>query len=71
MTRRPPHPLMTQLRDLRLDRGLTQLEVASEIGVAQSALCFWENGGRTPTLTRVTELAAFHGYKLTLTPKEA
>lgn len=71
MTRHMPHPLMTQLRDLRLDRGLTQLEVASEIGVAQSALCFWENGGRTPTLTRIARLADLLGYELTLTPKEA
>lgn len=61
---------MTALRDARLDLRRTQLEVASEIGVSQAALCFWENGGRTPTLANTAALADFLGYELTATPKD-
>lgn len=62
---------MAVLRDARIDKGLTQLEVASEIGVSQGALCFWGNGGRTPKLPQLARLADFLGYEITLTPKES
>lgn len=65
------HTLMLKLGERRMNLGLTQLEVASQIGVSQGAISFWETGQRTPTLAKFAELADVLGYELTLTMKES
>ena len=45
----------------RLDAGLTQLEVAEKLGVAQAQYARWENGGRNPKDETVEKLAEIFG----------
>ncbi len=40
--------LKDNIKKARLDAGLTQLEVAEKLGVAQAQYARWENGGRNP-----------------------
>ena len=37
------------LKDIRLDRGMTQVGVAKEVGVSLSAYRLWEQGVGKPT----------------------
>ena len=51
--------LKDNIKKARLDAGLTQLEVAEKLGVAQAQYARWENGGRNPkdeTVEKVTEI---------------
>ncbi|WP_291427566.1 helix-turn-helix transcriptional regulator [Abiotrophia sp.] len=45
----------------RLDTGLTQLEVAKKLGVAQAQYARGENGGRNPKDETVEKLAEIFG----------
>ena len=45
------------IKKARLDAGLTQLEVAEKLGVAQAQYARWENGGRNPRDDTVEKLA--------------
>ena len=45
------------LRLARLERRLTQEGLAAQVGVAQSAISFWERGVETPTVEHLIGLA--------------
>ena len=45
----------------RLDAGLTQIEVAEKLGVAQAQYARWENEGRNPKDETVEKLADIFG----------
>ena len=45
------------LRRLRLDRGLSQEQLAHDAGIAPSYLSQIENGTRSPTVTKLQDLA--------------
>lgn len=45
------------IRTARLERGLTQGELAARIGVSQSTISFWENGTETPMVKHLITLA--------------
>lgn len=47
-----------RLRDLRIEKGLTQKELASLIGCQNSIISFYENGDRFPTPEVIIKLAA-------------
>ena len=49
--------LKNNIKKARLDAGLTQLEVAKKLGVAQAQYARWENGGRNPKDETVEKLA--------------
>lgn len=49
--------LKDNIKKARLDAGLTQLEVAKKLGVAQAQYARWENGGRNPKDETVEKLA--------------
>ena len=49
--------LKDNIKKARLDAGLTQLEVAEKLGVAQAQYDRWENGGRNPKDDTVEKLA--------------
>ena len=53
--------LKDNLKKARLDAGLTQLEVAEKLGVAQAQYARWENGGRNPKDETVEKLADIFG----------
>lgn len=49
------------IKKSRLDAGLTQIEVAEKLGVAQAQYARWENGGRNPKDETVKKLAEIFG----------
>jgi transcriptional regulator with XRE-family HTH domain len=67
---RPPHPILTELRRARLDRGLTQEEIADRIQRPRRTVTAWELGYTQPSIEAVAEYADLFGYELVLTPKK-
>ncbi len=49
--------LKDNIKKARLDAGLTQIEVAEKLGVAQAQYARWESGGRNPKDETVKKLA--------------
>lgn len=45
------------IKAARLERGLTQGELATRLGVSQGTISFWENGTETPTVEHLIVLA--------------
>lgn len=52
------------LKDLRLEKGLGQVELAKEIGVSKGVISLWENGLREPNMYSLILLAKF--FKITI-----
>ncbi len=44
------------IREARKKCGLTQAEMAEQLGVSQATISFWENGTETPTLDNQVKL---------------
>ena len=53
--------LKDNIKKARLDAGLTQIEVAERLGVAQAQYARWENGGRNPKDETIEKLADIFG----------
>ncbi len=47
------------LKELRLEKGLTQRELAKNFDVWNQAISAWENGEREPDYDRLVEIAKF------------
>ena len=47
------------LKELRLEKGVGQVELAEKIGVSKGIISLWENGKREPTLSSLVALAKF------------
>ncbi len=58
MNERPTKALPARLRDLRLEAGLSQLELARRLGISQGAVSNWESGTRQPSLDDLYVLAS-------------
>ena len=52
------------LKELRLEKGLGQVELAKEIGVSKGVISLWENGLREPNMYSLIILAKF--FKITI-----
>ena len=50
-----------RLKELRLEKGLTQDKLAEATGLSQAALANWENGKRSPSALAIITLAKFFG----------
>lgn len=48
-----------RLRELRLEKKLTQIELADSIGVSFAIISKWENCKRQPTLENIKALSRF------------
>ena len=48
-----------RLKELRLEKGLGQVALAKELGVAKSVISLWENGQCEPTLGNLIRLAKY------------
>lgn len=48
-----------RIRELRVQDGLTQIELAKIIGVAQNTLSNWENGNREPDNATLAKIADY------------
>ncbi len=47
------------LKSLRIERNLTQVDLAKIVGVSQATIYFWESGTNEPTLSYLIKLANF------------
>ena len=52
------------LKFLRQERGLGQVELANKLGVSKGNISLWENGLREPTLTSLVEIVLFFQVSL-------
>ena len=46
-----------RIRELRVEKGLSQQELGSSIGVTKVSICGYENGTRIPNLEKLVKLA--------------
>ena len=65
MSLRPyPQPSGNILREMRLERKISQFHLAIEIGTSTACISHWETGKKVPTLRSAKRLARFYGCKL-------
>ena len=50
-----------RLKDLRIDKGLTQNELAKNLGFTHTAINLWENKKRVPNFDAVIMIAQYFG----------
>ena len=48
-----------KLKELRLEKGLSQRILGENLGVCNQSISFWESGAREPDLNTVVEIAEF------------
>ena len=61
--------LHTLLRDARIAAGQLQADVATAVGVTQTALSYWENGRRSPSLADLERWADAVGCRIVVALK--
>lgn len=49
------------LKNLRQERGIGQVELAKHLGVSKGIISLWENGLREPTLSNLITITKFFG----------
>lgn len=60
-----------ELKLYRVRNGLSQADLASQLGVAQNSVSQWESGKRSPTLKKLARIASILGCPVeTLFPVE-
>lgn len=60
-----------KLRNLRIERGLSQMELAKGLKTSQAAITSWENGRREPNFDTVQRIASYFRVPLSsLIPSE-
>ena len=52
------------LKELRLEKKLSQKELAKQIGVGKSIISSWELGQNQPTLPNLVAIAKFFGVSI-------
>lgn len=62
----PRYTVISELISARLNKGLTQKEVADKLGTKQSAVARLESGGVNPSLEFLQRFAQVMGYKLSV-----
>ena len=50
-----------KIKELRLEKGLSQYDLGEKIGVRWLSVCRWENGVQKPHKRHLTSLAKFFG----------
>jgi transcriptional regulator with XRE-family HTH domain len=63
---RPDIPMLRELHKERLQRGLSQQDLAIQIGCSMNALGDWERGDATPQLPFLFAWAKALGFKVTI-----
>jgi transcriptional regulator with XRE-family HTH domain len=58
------HPLIMELRNIRVQARQPADDVAYKIGVSRAAVSHWETGRKEPTIDHLCEYAASLGYKI-------
>lgn len=52
------------LKELRIERGMGQVELARAIGVSKGIISLWENGLREPNMYSLIVLAMFFNVSI-------
>lgn len=52
------------LKSLRIEKGIGQVELAKQIGVSNGLISLWENGLREPTMSSLIALSLY--FKVTI-----
>lgn len=55
---------MENIRELRKARGLTQTELATQLGVSQACVAMWEGGTAVPSTDKLPILANVLGCSI-------
>lgn len=50
-----------RIKELRLEKNISQMDLALATGISQSAIAKWELGKTEPTATAIITLARFFG----------
>ena len=53
-----------RVKELRIEKGVGQVELAKEINVSKGIISLWENGLREPKLSNLIVLAQFFGVSI-------
>ncbi|MCC8169287.1 MAG: helix-turn-helix domain-containing protein, partial [Oscillospiraceae bacterium] len=53
-----------QIKSLRLQRSITQEQLAQKLNVTSQAVCKWENGNSMPDITLLPEISALFGVTI-------
>lgn len=56
--------LSKNIKELRIEKGLTQAQFAEKIGVSQGAVYFWEKGINEPTAGYLVKMAQIFGISV-------
>ena len=51
----------SRLKELRQEKGLSQMQLAKATGISQSAIAKWETGRTEPTASALLTLAEYFG----------
>lgn len=65
----PAHPLIAELRHIRIARRVTQQALADRLGLHRMTVYFWERGERRPTPSELCRWAAALDHDLALLPR--
>lgn len=69
--RRVPSLLVLELRQARIERGLTQQDVARLAQLTKTSLGYYERGQKQPSLPALSRWAGALGLAVTVTPATA
>ena len=50
-----------KLKELRIEKGLSQRKLGETLGVCNQTVSFWETGSREPDLDSVVKIADYFG----------
>ena len=53
-----------KLRELRLEKGISQQKLGEELGFCNQTVSFWENGSREPDLDTLLQIS--HYFEVSL-----
>lgn len=62
----PRYAVISELIAARLKKGITQKELAKQMGTTQSSIARLEGGNINPSLAFLEKVASVMGYKLTI-----
>jgi len=66
--------LNERLKEVRMEKNISQSQLAKDTGLSQSAISFWESGERSPSVQAVIILAKYYNvstdYLLGITDNE-
>ena len=59
--------VISNIKEFRKARGMSQAELAEKVGVSTNAVCNYETGKRVPTINHLIAIYEVLSIKLTLT----